>query len=310
MLGGWVPGSAAMQYPNGFGVRIPKNSYIVLQIHYPAGTSGMQDSTEIHFFFTPSSSSVRDVFIEPALNYFTNIDRPLSIPANTIQTFHEHFAIPINLSLLGVAPHMHLLGQNIRSYTVKGTDTMPLIRINDWDFHWQGFYMFPKIRKIQGGSTVYADATYDNTSSNPDNPNHPPQLVVAGEQTTNEMMLVYFVYTYYQAGDENIVIDTAVASGVPLVTYYHGQQLLDPYPNPTKDVLIAKCYFEQGDIGSLELTDIQGRVVKQLAQHIKIEQGYSTHSYSVADLPAGTYVLRLITSEKILTKKIVIGSAE
>jgi len=306
LIGAWVPGTAPMKYPSGFGVRVPKNSYIVLQIHYPAGTAGQKDSTELHFFFAPSPAGIRNVYIDPVLNYYNNIDRPLSIPANTVQSFYEHYALPLNFSLLGVAPHMHLLGQNIRSYYVNGADTTPLIRINKWDFHWQGFYMFPKIRKVPAGSTVYANATYDNTTANPENPNSPPQLVVAGEQTTNEMMLVYFVFTLYQPGDENIVIDSAVASEVTPLTYYHGQQLLDPYPNPAKDVLIAKCYFEQADMGSMELTNIEGKVVKPLAKNMRIEQGYSSYRYSVADLPTGTYILRLTTSERILTKKVVI----
>ncbi|RYZ53777.1 MAG: hypothetical protein EOP49_06600, partial [Sphingobacteriales bacterium] len=72
LLGGWVPGTQPMQYPAGFGVRLPPNADIVIQIHYPAGTAGQQDSTEIHFFFTPNNN-VRNLRIDPALNHHSNM---------------------------------------------------------------------------------------------------------------------------------------------------------------------------------------------------------------------------------------------
>lgn len=77
-------------------------------------------------------------------------------------------------------------------------DTLKLIKIDNWDFHWQGFYEFKKIIKIPKGTTLYADSYYDNTTNNSDNPNSPPKDVYLGEATTNEMMLVYFTFTGYQ----------------------------------------------------------------------------------------------------------------
>jgi hypothetical protein len=58
--------------------------------------------------------------------------------------------------------------------------------------------------KIPAGSTLKAHAVYDNTSANPHNPNTPPQLVTAGEATTDEMFLVFFQYLDYVEGDENL----------------------------------------------------------------------------------------------------------
>ncbi|HRH37695.1 MAG TPA: hypothetical protein PK760_05090, partial [Flavobacteriales bacterium] len=87
-------------------------------------------------------------------------------------------------------------------------DTVPLIDIPEWDFHWQGGYAFRKPVFLPGGSWLYGEATYDNTTANLDNPNHNnPQLVTLGESTTDEMMLFYFTYTYGFPNDTNIVID-------------------------------------------------------------------------------------------------------
>jgi hypothetical protein len=204
---------------------------------------------------------------------------------------------------------MHLLGQNIRSYAVTPAgDTTHYIRINKWDFHWQGIYMFPKIQKISAGSTLYANAFYDNTTNNPENPNNPPQDVYGGENTTDEMMLVYFLYTSYQAGDENIIIDSNVALQTPYsYNYYHGQQLLDPCPNPAASDLIVKAYFEDADKADIALLDMQGRVVRLFATRQNMNAGYTAQTYSVAGLPDGVYTLRITTTQRILTKNVVVS---
>ncbi|MBL7718307.1 MAG: hypothetical protein JNL72_05670, partial [Flavipsychrobacter sp.] len=115
MLGGWVPGTAPMMYPQNFGVKLFANADIVIQIHYPAGSDGYQDSTKVRFFF---GNANREVFILPVLNHEQSTvlsPYPLTIPADSTRTFTEQFTTPVNLSLLGVAPHMHLIGRSIKS---------------------------------------------------------------------------------------------------------------------------------------------------------------------------------------------------
>lgn len=306
LIGGWVPGSAPLVYPSPFGVKLPHNADIVLQIHYPANTIGKKDSTQVHFFFSSSNTGMRDLYIAPVLNYFDNINAPLYIPANTTRSFNETFTTPFSFSLLGIAPHMHLIGKSIQVYGINAGDTQNYIKVNNWDFHWQGFYLFPKIVKVAASTLVRADAFYDNTTSNPSNPNLPPQDVYAGESTTNEMMLVFFVFTLYAPGDENIVIDsTATLSTLP-VNYYKGQQLLTPYPNPTSNELIVKCYFDVPDKGSMDLLNVQGKVVHHFSSNQNINEGYNTFSYSLPELPNGQYILRVCTSKQVLTQTVIV----
>ncbi|WP_276134744.1 T9SS type A sorting domain-containing protein [Polluticoccus soli] len=308
LLGGWVPGTAPIKLPSGFGIRLPKNADIVIQIHYPAGSNTQIDSTEVHFFF--ASGPVRRVDINPVLNHVTNIDQPLFIPANATKTFTESFNIPVILgdaSILGVAPHMHLIGRNITTFAVTpANDTVKFIRINNWDFHWQGFYATRNIVKVAAGSTLYSHAFYDNTTNNPFNPSNPPQNVSAGENTTDEMMLTYFIYTKYQAGDENIQIDTSTLAELSVGNYYKGEVLFEPYPNPATNELVVKCHWDKSVTATIDLVDISGKISKRLAAAARIESGYSALKYSVADLPAGVYTLRLKTEEGLRTEKLVI----
>jgi hypothetical protein len=308
MIGGWVPGTAPLQYPNNFGVRLHANADIVVQIHYPAGSSGYQDSTKVRFFFSPTN--VRDVFIVPVLNHEQSSvisPYPLFIPADSQRTFTEHFQAPIAVSLLGVAPHMHLIGRSIKAFGVTmAQDTQKIINIPNWHFHWQGFYMFPKIKKVTPGTTLYASAWYDNTTGNPLNPNNPPQPVTAGEATTDEMMICYLIFANYQAGDENIVIDSEmVATQIPY-TYYKEEELLEPYPNPASHELIIKSHFNNATTGTLELVSIDGKLVRQFAANHKFNEGYNVATYSVSNIASGNYVLRLRTSKQTLTQKVIV----
>ncbi len=308
LLGGWVPGTSPLKYPAGFGVRLPKNADIIIQIHYPSGSQGMQDSTKINFFFS-TASNVRSVFIDPALNHDVALQNgPLFIPANQTKTFTAKFDVPnfLNASVLGVAPHMHMIGRSISCFGITpSNDTQKFIRINDWNFHWQGFYMFPRIQKVVGGTKLYANAFYDNTANNIWNPSNPPQNVSLGEATTDEMLLVYFIYSLYQPGDENIVIDSNAITSVP-ATYYRGQQLLEVYPNPASQQLTVKTYLEEASNGSIDLISLDGRLIQSLVSPQKLSAGYHAKIFNIESLPPGVYQLRFRTSERIITQKVVV----
>ncbi len=299
LLGGWVPGSMPLKYPAGFGTKLHKNAKLVLQIHYPAGSAGMQDSTAVRFFLT-SAGSVRDVFIQAALSHETNITPPLVIPPNTVKSFVEQIQVPFDVSLMGVAPHMHLLGQNIESFGVSPAgDTQRFISIPNWDFHWQGFYLFRQVQKVKAGTTAFARATYDNTSGNHHNPSSPPQLVQAGENTTDEMMIVFFVYAMYQPGDELIVLDPSTPASVPGAPYYGKAALLQPYPQPASGQMIVKYYLDAPVNASIDLMNMSGQVVLRIVPRALAEQGYHTLPVDVSSLSSGQYVLRMHAGDHV-----------
>lgn len=307
LVGGWLPGASPAVYPTGFGIRLSKNAKLVLQIHYPAGTAGMQDSTELHIFFTPTNN-VRNLMMLPVLNHEVNINAPLSIPANSVQQYTEQQAVPFDVTVFGITPHMHLIGRQIQSFGVTPAgDTQRFISIPEWDFHWQGTYMLRQAMKVAAGSTVYANATYDNTTNNPNNPSNPPKNVAAGEATTDEMMLVYFLFTNYQTGDEQIVIDSTPIVGIQTpYTYYKGVTLLQPYPVPANNQIVIKYYLEKATEATLEFFNVAGQPAKQVCKVQKLPAGYSALPVDVSDLPTGTYTLRLQTADALKAQSVII----
>lgn len=226
LIGGYTPGASPYYTPVGTGFRLPTNTNIVIQVHYPAGSQGMTDATTVNFKLSPGPK--REITVWPLLNHFQSLTNgPLAIPANQTKTFYEQYNVSGNWTFLAAFPHMHLIGRSIQSWanTTVPNDTIRFINIPNWNFHWQDTYVFPNAVKVPNGSTLRATAFYDNTSANPFNPSNPPQNVVAGEATTQEMMMVFFSYMPYQNGDEYLIIDRRV---IPkgATTFCNGQSVI------------------------------------------------------------------------------------
>jgi hypothetical protein len=228
----------------------------------------------------------------------------LIIPANTVSTFTADYNIPaqVNLTLLDVFPHMHLLGKSITAWAETPTNqTIPFIEIPDWDFHWQGFYDFRNPVKLPGGSVLRSTATYDNTASNPYNPNNPPTVVTGGEATNEEMMLVYFSYTLYFNGDENIVIDGSTSHPDHVCEPFSiGVDDIDTdavsfYPNPSSGIVFINS---QGKRSTIVVTDMSGRTVYSI-------DGF-TSSINLSHLATGVYEITVRTDERSVSGKLIL----
>jgi hypothetical protein len=254
---------------------------------------------------------LRNVYTLPVLNHSTNMTNgPLFIPANTTQTFNEVFQVPVflNLSFISVGPHMHLLGKTAISYGVTLlNDTIPLIKIDEWDFHWQGLYPFKQVLKIPGGTTLYGECFYDNTTNNPENPNDPPQDVSLGESTTDEMMLFYFTFTNYLTGDENIIIDSTTVSSVydpsfeGIVTT---PQFYDPSPNPAQQLSNLSFYLPETADVLFTVYDLKGSSVKNVSKHCN--RGLNIYVLDVNDLASGEYIIEMRANGFQRTKKMIV----
>ena len=130
------------------------------------------------------------------------------LPPNKVSRFRGIWKVEDDISLISIYPHMHLLGKSWEIYAIdpKG-NRENLLKIDSWDFNWQGDYPLPKYLKIDKGSTIHAIATYDNTADNPVNPKMPPEASSWGGKTTDEMYLLGFNYVDYREGDENISLN-------------------------------------------------------------------------------------------------------
>jgi hypothetical protein len=136
---------------------------------------------------------------------------PLVIAPDEVKVFKTEFTIPEDISILTLNPHMHLIGKQFKSFAITPTgDTIPLIKIEDWNFRWQYFYTFQQIVHLTKGTRIEVEALFDNTLNNMDNPFNPPQFITGKNgsmKTTDEMLQLIITYLPYQKGDENIRLD-------------------------------------------------------------------------------------------------------
>ncbi len=291
LIGIWVPGSGVLNTPDGMGIKLLAGADIVIQVHYPDGSDGQVDSTRVSMEFT-TGSFTRELSIAPILDHLLTItDGPLVIPPDQVRTFHAQYTTPVQATITAIGPHAHLICKDMKAWAITPTqDSIPLIHIPDWDFHWQGLYEFRNPIFLPAGTVLHGEATYDNTANNLENPNDPPNWVTLGEATTDEMMLFYFTYTFGLQTDEQIVVDnsTHAAHYLGCTTDFNigtdelaGVEGVRIAPIPATSFLTIGL---EGRSCWLRLIDVQGREVKRLM----LTSGQNT--IDVSDLARGSMI--------------------
>jgi hypothetical protein len=295
LFGGWAPGIEALVFPPAIGKKMAAGSSLLLQMHYGETLVDESDQTRVNIFF--AEEEVERV-VESALMSPMNLSEGFFIPANQEVSFHGTMYIPGDVSVLSIIPHSHLLGKSWQVFATSGDnqDTIPMIHIPEWDFHWQGIFTYPSLLHIPEGYTVHAIAEYDNTSSNPYNPNNPPQPMWFGDFTTDEMYIVFFQYVNYQPGDEDITI-----SGIEENDFtYQESRMFPAWPNPAPANSTITVGFHIPNDGlevSVDLYDINGRLIGSWLNGQSYPQGYHLINPQIGSLETGSYVYRLTTSD-------------
>ena len=295
LFGGWVPGTPPLIFPPTIGKIMQPGSHLLLQMHYGESYIEQSDQTSINIFFAEETieREVITYLMSPM-----HLSEPFYIPANEIVEFHGTLFLSNDVSLISTIPHSHLLGKSWHVYATSGDlqDTIPIIHIPEWDFHWQGVFTYPNMVHIPAGYTVHAVAEYDNTSSNPNNPNSPPLPMTFGDYTTDEMYVLFLQYVNYLPGDEDISISN-VPSNMDFV--YSADKLLPAWPNPassSSQITVGFHVASSGTSVTLELFDINGRIISTWLDSQLYPSGYHLISPALEGLPAGSYMYRLSTS--------------
>jgi Secretion system C-terminal sorting domain len=345
-LGGWSSGAAPVVYPNQApfkaGQFIPKNSNLVIQIHYAPGSQGELDSTMIRFFFYDNADTVgiRKMQSEVLLQKWIqgiNIQGivPATIPANTKMTMvaeqnelRAPAAPTTNYSIYSVDPHSHFVCTSIKNYAYRtvanptAADTIKLINIKKWDYHWQGFYYLPKMIKIPTDFKLKSEHVFDNTANNTALITDPNRAVTMGTATENEMLFDAFLYTEYRTGDENIDIAALIendpifatgqevqhyepvvrATGLPPLSIEEKNTVKNNvkiYPNPASDNL---------NLVLLQPSNYTGRLVDLTGQTVLTANFNNSTTIDVSSIPAGIYFISITntTTNETTTTKIAV----
>lgn len=316
-IGDYAPGMGPTVFPSKtpakFGMRLKANSTISLQLHIPEGTAGETDNSEIHFFFYPENETgVREMYFSTLLQNWS-----FSIPANKVVKVNAFYppnkaGIPTDFTLYSCFGHSHNTCTSIVNYAVKGVDTLKLLKIPNWDFHWQMQYTYTNLVKVPKGYNIVAEHIFDNTANNPKTPNHNAN-VFPGLNTDDEMLFDSYIYTNYQTGDENIDIAALLANDPLFNTSSKDESAktitnVTIFPNPFNQKTQIEYSLLSAQFVSLRIFDLNGKEVSQLLNkiqstgiHSAVWDGNDNHGNK---LSAGTYFYQLQAGNSIVNGKI------
>ena len=181
----YAPGSSPDQWPDGMAKFVPAGSDLVFQIHYTTNGKAGSDRTSVGLVFAKTAPRQRVLTLQ--LN-----DHAFIIPPGADNFRVEvQGTLPHDATLLSLFPHMHLRGKRFEYDLVKPDGSIEtLLRVN-YHFHWQLSYRLAEPRLLKAGTRLRAVAWYDNSRSNPHNPD-PDATVTWGDQTYQEMMVGFF----------------------------------------------------------------------------------------------------------------------
>jgi hypothetical protein len=303
---GYVPGQKPIRYPDGVGQVLHAGADIVLQLHYAPWPVDESDKSKINIFFMDEDEEVleRQLYSEIMVPIEPYVSQTFIIPANTIKEFHGTYTVPVDVSLVNIAPHMHLLGKHWEIWMEKpGGEIVNLINIPEWDFNWQGSYYFDRYMVAPAGTVIHAVASYDNTSTNPNNPSNPPQFVSWGEGTTDEMFYLPIGFVFYQPGDEDIVFGNPTSTSD--LRLNDGSMVYPVKPNPVSDHSLIGFHLTKGQPLNISIFDTNGKLVRVLREGEFFNMGEHHVDMSTRQLNAGVYFIQIEGTDLLMTQKFV-----
>jgi Flp pilus assembly protein TadD len=200
----WKPGTAALAEPDDMAWRLDENTDLVLNLHLQPSGRAQAIRPTVGLYFTDRAPTRFPMLLQ--LEHDGALDIP---PGARGFEVADHFQLPVDVEVLGVYPHAHYLGREIRGWAVlpDGTERS-LLWIRDWDLNWQAVYRYRQPIALPRGTTVHMSVTYDNSEENPRNPTRPPRRVVGGNRSTDEMGHVW-LQVLPKDGDQRLVLQEA-----------------------------------------------------------------------------------------------------
>ncbi len=179
----WKPGTVPFIEPDGMAWRIDDGTDLVLNMHLqPSGKSELVQP-RIGLYFSDHPPSLRPMLIQ------LEDDGAINIPPGASSfPVSDDFTLPVDVHVLGVYPHAHYLGKDLKGFATLPDGTRQwLIWIRHWDQNWQAVFRYQKPLFLPKGTKLSLRYEYDNSEKNPANPNHPPKRVLAGNRSVDEM---------------------------------------------------------------------------------------------------------------------------
>lgn len=238
---GWTPGQQPRPSPDGMPWRLEPESDLVVQLHLQPTGKPEPVQVSVGFFFTDAPPSRMPLGLRLG-------SETIDIPAgDATYEIRDSYVLPVDAQVLAVQPHAHNLGREMTGEVRLPDGTVrSLIAIRDWDFRWQDVYRYVTPIELPKGSTISMRFTYDNSAGNPRNPFHPPNHIVWGQNTTDEMG-DFWVQLVPKRNDEFAVLGTDIARKTRTEDIAAYTRVMESDPgNPLRHDAVATLYLQDG----------------------------------------------------------------
>lgn len=215
---GWTPGQAAPLASADLGWALPGGSDLVVQLHMQPTGKPEPVSPTIGFYLTDEAPRSTPVMLRLGRQRIE-----LAAGARE-QHVTDTFTLPSDVTLLAVQAHAHQRARSVlASAHLPDGSTRTLLRIADWDFRWQDEYRLARPMRLPGGTSLTIDYSYDNSDTNPRNPDRPARPVEWGWRSSDEMGDVWFQFasrslsdraSLFAAAQQKMLTEQAVGSEV------------------------------------------------------------------------------------------------
>ena len=183
----WQPGKQSLFVPDGLSWILETNCDLVVQAHLRPTGKPESVGASIAFYFTDTPPTNTPFKI--GLRSF-DIDLPAGAADSVVI---DTYTLAADVDVLSVLPHAHYRGKRLDAIaSLPGGEVKCLLRIPEWDFNWQGEYLYTKPIFLPRGSIITMAWRFDNSTNNARNPQHPPQRARYGLQSTDEMAELWF----------------------------------------------------------------------------------------------------------------------
>lgn len=208
-LTGMVPGGMPSVMDGDRAWMIPKGATLILQLHMVTQGKVAMNRMSVGLRFPREIVNKR--------LYYHNLDGDGKInipPGARAWRLQDNVTLEHDVTGLGLFSHMHLRGRDMSFYAhYPDGRSETLLSLPNYNFDWQLTYRYePDQVRFPKGTRIEAIAHYDNSAFNPYNPD-PKKTVEEGEQSVDEMMNGFFVYT---RDDEQLGLRIDPATGYAL----------------------------------------------------------------------------------------------
>lgn len=180
LVGMWFPGSAPLKLPDGLGIRVTPDAALVFEVHYSPSQNVSFDQTRIGLQLESQVPSELQVGLVKNTDFVV----PAGDPAYEVlaETTYEEAT-----TIYSITPHQHQLGTDFRVLIDRPDQETTCLADVEWDFEHQGTYQLRQPLELPAGTTIRTRCVYDNTDTNPNQFNDPPQDIPFGAFADHEM---------------------------------------------------------------------------------------------------------------------------